>query len=127
MSFQRIVILLLIVLLLAGCQSLNLPDFLPMGKNASPNPQPTLEPFLQEAVKDLAKRSGVRANEITVTGVVDQDFTEAAFRCEGTKEQIANDPSEATISGQIILLEAGGRQYVYHSGNGEVFFCRAAD
>ena len=130
MPLQRTILtLLLIALLLAGCQSLQLPNLFATGKNgpADLQPTPTLEPFLQTAVSDLAKRTGLRAGEITVTGVVAQAFSEEAFRCEGTKEQVSSDAAQETISGHTILLDAGGRQYVYHSGDGKVFFCREAD
>ncbi|HZW02500.1 MAG TPA: hypothetical protein VFF68_01135 [Anaerolineaceae bacterium] len=121
-----ILALLLTALTLAGCQSIRLPDLFSNDKNspAGVQPTPTLEPFLEKAVKDLAKRTGAPASDISVTGVVGQEFSEAAFLCEGEKERISSDPAAETISGHTVLLEAGGRRYLYHSGDGEVRFCR---
>ena len=121
--------LLLIALTLAGCQSIQLPDLFSSSKDAAAEvqPTPTLEPFLHKAVNDLAKRTGLKASAINVTGVIAQAFSEEAFRCETTKEQISGDSPQDVINGHTILLEAGGRRYLYHSDERRVIFCREVE
>jgi len=76
------------------------------------------------AKQDLARRLGISADGITVVAILRQEFPADAFHCRTTKGRISRDESPAIVSGESILLSAGGRTYEYHASGQTVIFCR---
>jgi hypothetical protein len=76
------------------------------------------------AKQDLARRLKVPVDSITVTAVIGQEFSTAAFQCKASKERIAKDDPLAEITGFSILLSVSGRGYEYHASGSTVLFCQ---
>ena len=76
------------------------------------------------ARQDLASRLGLSAEDITISAVLGQEFTAEAFYCSSSKDRIARDEPQASISGFIILLKVREYRYEYHASGDEVIFCR---
>jgi hypothetical protein len=79
-------------------------------------PDPNVDPDVQDAVNnsvgDLVERLGIGADEVTVISGQATTWPDASFGCPQPGVQYV----QADVDGAIVVLEAGGRQYEYHSG-----------
>jgi len=83
-----------------------------------------LTEIVELAKVDLAHRLGVPVDGVAVVAVVRQEFTTDAFYCQVTKGRVARDEPPALVSGESIVLSAGGRKYEYHAHDQTVIYCR---
>lgn len=80
----------------------------------------TPETMAEEAKKDLAERSGVAVDEITVVRNDEVTWRDGSIGCaeEGMNYTMA------LVPGQLVVLEADGATYQYHSAQGRApFLC----
>jgi hypothetical protein len=80
--------------------------------------------LVSRAKADLAGRLGIPPDQVTLISVVNMEFTAQAFFCQTVKERITRDVPAEIISGQIILLAAGGEKYEYHVDENNLILCR---
>lgn len=72
------------------------------------------------AVADLAKRLSVDAGQIKVVSVDEVTWSDASLGCPKPGMMYA----QVLVDGTRIVLEANGKRYEYHSGQGRApFFC----
>lgn len=83
--------------------------------------QPTAQPTILElAVTDLAGRLGITPSAITVRQVIEVEWPDASLGCPQPGMMYA----QVITPGQRIVLQASGRTYEYHAGQGHVILCR---
>ena len=80
--------------------------------------------MVESARKDLAQKLGISVEDVAVLSVIGQEYSLDAFYCRTTKGRIARDEPALVISGETILLQAGGRRYEYHANDPLVIYCR---
>ena len=80
--------------------------------------------IVELAKEDLAHRLGVPVDSVAVVAVVRQEFTTDAFYCQTTKGRVARNEFPALVSGESIVLSAGGRKYEYHARGRTVIYCQ---
>jgi hypothetical protein len=83
-----------------------------------------LDAQILQARQDLAQKLKIPVESVTVSSVIGQEFTAAAFQCGKATERIAKDPPPESITGFSILLKALGHRYEYHATEKVVVFCR---
>ena len=80
----------------------------------------SLDLQIQDAVADLAGRTGVAVDAITVNQARSVNWGSGALGCP--KEGM--NYTQAIVPGILLLLEADGKIYRYHGGDrGELFYC----
>ncbi len=83
--------------------------------DATPGPTP-LEPSLQryvlQAKEDLARRTGIPVDQITVVEVQPVTWPDGSLGCP----QPGMAYTQVMVDGLLIRLRVGGRDYAYHSG-----------
>ena len=78
----------------------------------------------ESARKDLAQKLGISVEDVAVLSVIGQEYSLDAFYCRTAKGRIAKEDPPQLISGETILLQAGGRRYEYHANEPLVIYCR---
>lgn len=107
--------------LLAGCGS----EAEDPGANVSDvptstSPTPAEDPTVAAAIADLAKRQGVKAEEITVVSHDKVTWRDSSLGCPEPGKMYAM----VLTDGVRVVLEAGEQTYEYHGGeSGPVTFC----
>jgi hypothetical protein len=134
---KLLVITLLVVI--SGCVPLTAPSS-PLSapvENPSPidtprysdTPTPsrfqTREPTsaVQRAIKDLAVRLNIEANEITVEGITSVEITIPDTSCVLDQDSQLSIPAQ--VVGQEIVLRAQNERYIYHAHGARVVLCTA--
>jgi hypothetical protein len=84
----------------------------------------TQKEMVESARTDLAQRLGISVEDVSVLSVIGQEYSLEAFYCRTTKGRIARDEPPLVISGETILLQAGGIRYEYHANDPLVIYCR---
>ncbi|MFC4555148.1 hypothetical protein [Georgenia faecalis] len=88
----------------------------PSGPAPAPGPSPTAvpsgDPDAEAAVRDLAGRLGISADDVTVVRSAAVTWRDGALGCP----QRGMAYTQALTPGRLVELEAGGRTYRYHSG-----------
>ncbi|MEU4605693.1 hypothetical protein AB0F43_22145 [Kribbella sp. NPDC023972] len=79
--------------------------------SSTPSPDPTGGP-VERARTDLANRLGVDPGQVTVVSSSEVTWPDGSLGCP----QPGMVYTQALIDGSRIILEAGGKQYHYHSG-----------
>ncbi|MFO7919146.1 MAG: hypothetical protein R6V13_13840 [Anaerolineae bacterium] len=74
------------------------------------------QPLVDEAIADLAARTGVDAEGIAVQSVEETEFPDASLGVPETGEMYA----QVVTPGYIIRLSVKGETYTYHAGGGRV-------
>ena len=90
----------------------------------SPEPlsyvDPNLEPLIALATVDLAERLGIPAEEIALISAEAVVWPDASLGCPQPDMLYRQVP----VDGALIILQAGEREYAYHSGGSrEPFLC----
>ncbi|GAB2650607.1 hypothetical protein [Kribbella swartbergensis] len=67
---------------------------------------------VEQAKADLAKRLGVDAAQVTVISSTEVTWPDGSLGCP----EPGMNYTQALVPGSRIILEAGGKQYHYHSG-----------
>jgi hypothetical protein len=92
--------------------------------NATPGPaplEPSLERYVLQAEEDLARRTGIAIDQITVLEVQPVTWPDGGLGCP----QPGMAYIQVTVDGLLIRLHAGGRDYEYHSGGTRApFLCQ---
>ena len=92
---------------------------------STPQPTPTPEPKptggpVEVAKADLAKRLGIGAGEVTVVSSTEVTWSDGSLGCP----EPGMNYTQALVEGWRTILEAGGKQYHYHSaGTRTPFLC----
>jgi hypothetical protein len=76
---------------------------------------------IEKAKQDLAKRLGLDPGLIQFVQLTPDEFPADTLGCLGPG--LTPRPIPATVSGQVIVLEAAGVRYIYHARNEQVVFC----
>jgi hypothetical protein len=76
---------------------------------------------IEKARHDLAKRLGLDPSAIQFILLNLDEFPADTLGCLGP--DVTPRPIPAIVSGQVILLEAGGLRYTYHARQEQVVFC----
>jgi len=106
---------------LAGCGS----EATDPGANVSDvptssSPTPAEDPKVAAAIADLAKRQGVKSEEITVVSNDKVTWRDGSLGCPEPGKMY----TMALTDGVRVVLEAAGKTYEYHGGeSGPVAFC----
>jgi len=83
-------------------------------------PSPEIDPAAQPAVTDLAERLGVEESAITVVSVDVVTWPDGSIGCPEPGVMY----TQALVNGSLVVLEADGKQYEYHSGPaGNLLYC----
>jgi hypothetical protein len=107
--------------MLAGCGS----EATDPGANVSDvptssSPTPAEDPKVAAAIADLAKRQGVKSEEITVVSNDKVTWRDSSLGCPEPGKMYAT----VLTDGVRVVLEAAGKTYEYHGGeSGPVAFC----
>ncbi|MBG6094242.1 hypothetical protein [Nocardioides luteus] len=107
--------------MIAGCGS----EATDPGANVSDvpttsDPTPAEDPKVAAAIADLAKRQGVKSEEITVVSNDKVTWRDASLGCPEPGKMYAM----VLTDGVRVVLEAAGKTYEYHGGeSGPVSFC----
>ncbi|MFI5622464.1 hypothetical protein ACIA03_03270 [Nocardioides sp. NPDC051685] len=107
--------------LLAGCGS----EATDPGANVSDvptstTPTPAEDPKVAAAIADLAKRQGVKTDEITVVSNDKVTWRDGSLGCPEPGKMY----TMVLTDGVRVVLEAAGKTYEYHGGeSGPVAFC----
>ncbi|OIJ28475.1 hypothetical protein UG56_001440 [Nocardioides luteus] len=107
--------------LLAGCGS----EATDPGANVSDvpttsSPTPAEDPKVAAAIADLAKRQGVKSEEITVVSNDKVTWRDGSLGCPEPGKMY----TMVLTDGVRVVLEAAGKTYEYHGGeSGPVTFC----
>ncbi len=81
---------------------------------------PDVDLAAKPAVSDLADRLGVDESEITVVSVEEVTWSDGSLGCPEPGMMY----TQALENGSLIVLEADGIEYEYHSGVGQdPFYC----
>lgn len=102
---------------------------------SSPTPLPSVEParpagtlsparnevVVQKAIQELAGRLGISPAEIQVIEFKPDEFPAGDLGCP--QPGVKPPPIPALVTGQVIVLEARGARYIYHTHALEVRFC----
>ncbi|TDD22927.1 hypothetical protein E1218_18615 [Kribbella turkmenica] len=89
----------------------------PETPSASPSPgTPTGAPpasgAVEQAKADLVKRLGIDPGQVTVVSATEVTWPDGSLGCP----EPGMNYTQALVPGARIVLEAGGKQYQYHSG-----------
>jgi hypothetical protein len=74
-------------------------------------------PVVQKVVADAAQRAGVPAEQVRVVRVEEREWRDSSLGCPEPGKVY----TQVITPGLLVLVEAGGRQYEYHTGRGESF------
>ncbi len=89
----------------------------PTGSPGTPEP---IGGVVEVAKADLAKRLGVGAGEVTVVSSTEVTWSDGSLGCP----EPGMNYTQALVEGTRVILEAGGKQYHYHSaGTRPPFLC----
>lgn len=80
---------------------------------------PTLQKLIAEARADLSKRANVPDSAITVVSVEPTEWSDASLGCPQAGMMYA----QVVTPGYLIVLEANGQTYDYHTSNTQVMYC----
>jgi hypothetical protein len=83
--------------------------------NGTPGPtpfDPSLQRYVLQAEEDLARRTGIAIDQMTVLEVQPVTWPDGSLGCP----QPGMAYTQVTVDGLLIRLHAGGRGYEYHSG-----------
>jgi hypothetical protein len=79
-------------------------------------PDPGVDPAVQDDVNnsigDLVERLGISAEDVTVIAGRATTWPDASFGCPKPGVQYV----QVQVDGSIVILEAGGKRYEYHTG-----------
>ena len=84
---------------------------MPSSGSSTSTPEPADGP-VEQAKADLAKRLGVDAGQLTVVSSSEVTWPDGSLGCP----EPGMNYTQALVQGSRIILEAGGKQYHYHSG-----------
>lgn len=104
--------LIVIVFLLSGCE----------GRQESEQAEfaPEVSRQTTEAIQDLSRRLGIPSGEIQAVSEKRVTWRNGSMGCP--KEGMMY--TQALVEGTLIILQAEGRNYQYHSGHGRApFYC----
>jgi hypothetical protein len=76
---------------------------------------------INKARQDLAARLGLDPASVQFIQLSLDEFPADTLGCLGP--DVTPRPIPAIVSGQVILLEAGGLRYTYHARQEQVFYC----
>ena len=112
---KPLIVIMLLILIIAACSPMQTTDEAPTEENQNtPLPVETehaLDPVEEAVVKQLAENLGLDASDISV---VSNEVVEFSDSCLGiTMEDVKC--TQVTTPGRIIMLEANGIQYEYHT------------
>jgi hypothetical protein len=74
----------------------------------------------KSAVDDLSKRTGIPPADIKVVSVEAVDWPDTSIGCPEPGRMYA----QVLVPGYRIILEAGGKTYVYHSAGAGASLCQ---
>ena len=81
---------------------------------------PGLQPYIDIAVADLAKRLSIDEARISVTSATLQEWSDSALGCPQPDQQYA----QVSTDGSLIVLTADSKTYRYHAGGSRApFLC----
>jgi hypothetical protein len=81
---------------------------------------PGLQPFIDIAVADLAKRLSIDATEVGVTSATLVEWPDSSLGCPQPGLQY----TQVSTDGALIVLTANGAPYRYHAGGSRTpFLC----
>jgi len=79
-----------------------------------------LDQKVSAAVADLSERTGIAADDITVTKASVVNWGSSAVGCP----RVGMNYTQAIVPGVLLLLEAGGKTYRYHGDSkSTLFYC----
>lgn len=116
-------LLMAVALALGGCGTSEpdepAPDDTAQEEPTKESPVPSTD-VVQAAVDDLAAQEGVDTEEIEVVAVEEVTWNNGSLGCAAPDMAY----TQALVPGQRITLRLGGKEFAYHSGNGEPpFYC----
>lgn len=77
---------------------------------------------VSRAMNDLAARLGISPDQVEVVSIAPDEFPASNLGCGEFSKQ-PDRPIPALVTGQRIVLAAGGDQYVYHTHGAQVAYC----
>jgi hypothetical protein len=80
--------------------------------------EPVIDPAVEVAREDLAKRLQIPVEEITVVSQTEKDWPDRSMGCPRKDMNYA----QVLTNGSELILAAGGRQYSYHQGGSRPYF-----
>ena len=81
---------------------------------------PGLQPYIDIAVADLAKRLSIDATDVGVTSATLEVWSDSSLGCPQPDQQYA----QVETDGSLIVLTANGKTYRYHAGGSRTpFLC----
>lgn len=99
------------------------PTSAPVQRTLAPLQNAITDLSVSRAMQDLAQRSGVSVEEVSLVSVLQMEFTAQAFYCQKVKERIGREAPPEVIEGQVILLAIAGEKFEYHASGKEIIFC----
>ncbi|WP_433158651.1 hypothetical protein [Kribbella sp. CA-247076] len=83
----------------------------------TPSPEPSgpgspAAGAIEQAKADLVKRLGIEANQVTVVSAGEVTWPDGSLGCP----EPGMNYTQALVPGSRVVLEAGGKEYHYHSG-----------
>jgi hypothetical protein len=96
------------------------PTSLPGSRAVQPGADPVALQETNAAIDDLSKRTGIPKSDIKVVSVEAVQWPDASVGCPQPDRMYA----QVVTPGYLIILEAGGQTYEYHSAGAGVGLCQ---
>ena len=96
------------------------PTSLPGSRAVQPGTDPVALQETNAAIDDLSKRTGIPKSDIKVVSVEAVQWPDASIGCPQPDRMYA----QVVTPGYLIILEAGGQMYEYHSAGAGVGLCQ---
>ena len=96
------------------------PTALPGSRAVKPGTDPVALQETNAAIDDLSKRTGIPKSDIKVVSVEAVEWPDASVGCPQPDKMYA----QVVTPGYLIILEAGGQTYEYHSAGAGVGLCQ---
>ena len=96
------------------------PTSLPGSRAVQPGTDPVALQETNAAIDDLSKRMGIPKSDIKVVSVEAVQWPDASVGCPQPDRMYA----QVVTPGYLIILEAGGQMYEYHSAGAGVGLCK---
>jgi hypothetical protein len=101
-------------------RALPLPTSLPGSRAVQPGTDPVALQETNAAIDDLSKRTGIPKSDIKVVSVQAVQWPDTSVGCPQPDMMYA----QVITPGYLIILEAGGKMYEYHSAGSGVGLCQ---
>jgi hypothetical protein len=96
------------------------PTSLPGSRAVQPGADPIALQETNAAIEDLSKRTGIPKSNIKVVSVEAVQWPDTSVGCPQPDKMYA----QVVTPGYLIILEAGGQTYEYHSAGAGVGLCQ---